>query len=951
MRFLHISDLHFGVDKGETARVQRDNYMRLLLDQIKEIANSKAIDYIFITGDIGWYADKSDYALALVYIRELMEICKIDAKRVFMCPGNHDVDRNAIADKAFPNDQNEANRWLKVERLSGYLSPCFAAYNNFCRELGVNEYRIGSQLGYLVGSIEKDDIRVISLNSAWYAQSDEVKDKMWVGTNFLQVIKRDLSTKNDNEKANKHRRQEYASKLTVALVHHPSEKWHEDETHNFPRKANTFNQLCCMSDIILTGHTHETKCNLHYREGTSITGTGALYNDSSYHNAFYLYEFTQKCTCRTQYFYYKDEWRISPPEEISGYKLKEIYNPESKDTIIDLCEKECAVFDKDISAISYRSVDECVLKWYRTDIREGCPFYRDIDSNESALNLMSQFICYEGRDDNIKGLFEKCLSRIENNELVVFRGTQGTGKSTIMSMLYIMALNRFRSTGKGLYPIYIDIHKYVASDDLGNMKGLMSDLNQLDEILQGTSDKKYIIFIDGIDEYVSDSDKYEKEIFEKLIRKHEERVVLCIGRIEDVDERRIAYSQFSNMVGDDSVIIETKALQIHQSNVEALSRRFVRAFNYELSQASKNGLVRWIKQYSGDVIDFRTLLMLLNIAVNDETSVGRSLTLNLKSHLMRTWDITENGMAVVAATAVTYMMGGRMRSSNVIGTRQKSVIHKNKMIRDYLFSYYFVHAISRCGVSSLSRRLLQICGWTVVFPRTVCRFIRDMVDNTTKRTKSTIVRNLSMMYEQSSKEMKINIGYLLGRIGIDKAGQKELLVGYIEKVDPITDFSLYRTLAISLIYLYHENAGEVYIDLLMTNPDYARKHLQLHFEYCYGNCDYISEKGRIESSKTEVISLVIYNTRKHIVEILNDRDQKRKGGILATDVITFCTALITSANMNIEKERRTEFLNEAQIVHEKLLKSTKVNDKLKQFVTSIIYVYEMHMLNYDSGER
>lgn len=112
MRFLHISDLHFGFDKGETAIAQRANYMDTLLDKLQSITDTKPIDYIFITGDIGWHAEKTDYETALVYIKDLMERCKVDAQHVFVCPGNHDVDRNMIADKAFPSDQKKARKQM-----------------------------------------------------------------------------------------------------------------------------------------------------------------------------------------------------------------------------------------------------------------------------------------------------------------------------------------------------------------------------------------------------------------------------------------------------------------------------------------------------------------------------------------------------------------------------------------------------------------------------------------------------------------------------------------------------------------------------------------------------------------------------------------------------------------------------------------------------------------------
>lgn len=93
---------------------------------------------------------------------------------------------------AFPKNQAEANKFLKVERFKK-LNNRFKQYIKFCSDLGIPAYTIGNHKSYLVGIREIDGIRFICLNTAWYAKDDEVKKQMWVGANFWEIIKNDIS--------------------------------------------------------------------------------------------------------------------------------------------------------------------------------------------------------------------------------------------------------------------------------------------------------------------------------------------------------------------------------------------------------------------------------------------------------------------------------------------------------------------------------------------------------------------------------------------------------------------------------------------------------------------------------------------------------------------------------------------------------------------------------------
>ncbi|MGM9600246.1 MAG: metallophosphoesterase [Faecousia sp.] len=938
MRFLHISDCHFGFEKSTDAQAQRDNYMESLLQQVREIAADTPVDYLFITGDIGWKAQSADYDVALMYIKKLIEACCLDTQHVFVCPGNHDVDRNAIADKAFPNEQCEANAWLTVERLDRYLTPGFSNYIEFCKKLELPQYQIGEHGNYLVGIAETSDLRVISLNSSWYAQSDAVKDNMWIGANFLQVIQQD-TRRAQQAMENEIDKHQGSEKLTVALIHHPSSKWHEDETANLPGKVNVLRELCSMSDIILTGHTHEISCDLWYHEGTVITGTGAVYNDHTYNNSFYVYDLTPSCPERTQFYLFANRWARGKAEMLRGYRLDSKLQVNNQSKAVDSGVFSQQEFDRAVSAISFESVDECVKKWFLQDISHGYPVYRNIQSNERVLRFLKQFVFYENKEALIDDLFDKCIEQIRNNEVVVLRGAQGTGKSTVISLLYIATLNSYRNGELDAYPLYVDIHKYMIADRLGNMGDFCDDLSKLASLLEKNGEnQKYVVFIDGIDEYVSGSEEYESEIYNKIVRNYQDKIVLCIGTIEDVGQNRLAVSQFQNFIDQDSIIIETRAAQVQVEKIDELVARVAGAFEQKLGPRQEKFLKKWILQYSNGTIDYRTILMLYRIVINDETSVTRSLAANLKIYLISKLSVDHKDFGRLAMNAVNYMLGTQLKPNTKGNISQGMILHRDKLIRDYLLSYYFVDRVEHCESIGQQKKRRAMCQWNVVFPRTVCRFIRDLMEDSNENHLET----LADMYVDSSEEMKSNICFLLGRLHENVNEQRAMLRKYIQKVDRKKSFALYKTIMISLICLRDVDAETEYINLLINCTEYAKDHLRLHCKYYYDNCEYISSRGRYEYTPHEVLRLVVNNTKNSILNGIrrgweNQILHHRYSISLLTDIVTFYTALLSLGKDCMKRD----YLEEVTTVCMTIQNSDLIPVELKSYAQNVTFAYEL----------
>ncbi len=160
MKILQISDIHWTKRKHWDADFPGMK-ARLLVDIKEFIEAGNEIDYIFICGDIALKGIKEEYEKALAYIDEICRIIGRTREDVFVVPGNHDLNRNALghqtremidASLAFePN--NEAvldevllkNGVLRKDLFAAFTDYNAFADNFFCKEEVMNKCITGKE--------------------------------------------------------------------------------------------------------------------------------------------------------------------------------------------------------------------------------------------------------------------------------------------------------------------------------------------------------------------------------------------------------------------------------------------------------------------------------------------------------------------------------------------------------------------------------------------------------------------------------------------------------------------------------------------------------------------------------------------------------------------------------------------------------------------------------------
>lgn len=99
MLLLHISDIHFREPDCVTPETDPDHaYRTLLLQSARDQAQvMEPVGAIVVGGDIAFKGDVREYEAATQWLKELAAATGCPPERIFVVPGNHDVDRRIIA--------------------------------------------------------------------------------------------------------------------------------------------------------------------------------------------------------------------------------------------------------------------------------------------------------------------------------------------------------------------------------------------------------------------------------------------------------------------------------------------------------------------------------------------------------------------------------------------------------------------------------------------------------------------------------------------------------------------------------------------------------------------------------------------------------------------------------------------------------------------------------------
>ena len=277
--FVHLSDIHFGQEKGGEIWIHDDIKDRLI-DDVKLVARKLEAGRaagIVVTGDIAYGGRASEYKAAAAWLDKVAAAAGCDKIDIQVVPGNHDIDRDEITkltemmlEEIAAKGEPALDSFLKSDADRNLLFQRFSAYRPFAEgyrcPLDTNAELAEERMAILAPGRA---IRFIRLNSALACSKNDEQGKLLLGA---------------RQRVLKHR----PGEELVVLSHHP--------VHWFQDSEDALLFIRNRARIFISGHEHNPSVKTEeIEEGSDLMmlTAGATVPPNSEGTLSYCYNFIE----------------------------------------------------------------------------------------------------------------------------------------------------------------------------------------------------------------------------------------------------------------------------------------------------------------------------------------------------------------------------------------------------------------------------------------------------------------------------------------------------------------------------------------------------------------------------------------------------------------------------------------------------------------------------------
>ncbi len=823
-RWIQLSDLHMFEESSDL-----EIYKEELYDMF-----DKKVDFIVITGDLHQYG--RSYKFTLDFLNELVERIGIEKRDVVIIPGNHDAKMTDKRKNAIEIIDNalESNQDVYADKKRKLCSG-FTAYKKFIREFYgefYNElYKNGDPLSSYIYNW-KNKISILCMNTALISSEEHYKPQIVdiaklgklenTGLPCLALMHHDYYSISDMHKININK---CFKKLGVSAVlsghKHRLYKSHIDVDNNI--KIPIYG---CGKSTNQSGDIWSDIGIIEYRwEQTNDKVQVIPYKFNNVKNLVPTFEFEDKN------INVDDERNIEFENEFSWIDNSNRIVELSK---CDICDNDDRVdLEKFYEKIQFKYLDGIINK-----------IKGDEDKYNRAINIMEKIVTYQYEEFNFNNMVDNIV-KCGNKVVLSVNGLQGTGKSTFMSLLFYSIRKKYNNDE--IIPILIDLH-YFDKYAVGYAKTLLlNDLNEIDNIVKRYSDRKVILLFDGLDDYFRKTSNLENIIYGYIekIKNQLKSFALCIGSADYLPDSVNSTSKLRKY--SQLAMYELEMNRLNKSNDEKITsiiKDLIKIYDFSLIQNDIELIKKIICEYTINKVDFRTCLIILRALENNKKQNNDYQSKGyFYDYYLIQMDGSEKELFENAKAVYEYLI---LRNKKILRHKKNTqIMHNNGITADFLLAYYFVRTIKE---GEKNPELNTILKADFVFTVSVNKFIKNLILYKYKNEQKDMVEKLKVAYENSNMSMKSQISYILGRIQENNAKDiaKKFLCKQWEKmykklfandkikekkIDIKEELVLFRSIAISLIWLGYNNNTECFLRCILLNEKLNQINRGFHLEY------------------------------------------------------------------------------------------------------------------------
>lgn len=271
--WLHLSDLHCDAQQAWDENI----VLRALLEDLEEKCIGEYAltpDLILVSGDIAYSGAADDYEQARSFFDRLLAVTGLPSERLFLVPGNHDVDRKSIrfgarAVVSACEDRAAINRALDDEEARRLVLRKFDSYAGFVRDY-LSHIPFDDDSYFYAHSLDLagGKIAILGLNSAWLSCDDEDHKRLALGEKQVRKALDDG----------------HGADLSIAVLHHPFDCLQDSD------REVCESLLMDRCDFVLCGHLHRARLLMQRTPDARAmyVTAGACYEARQYPNSYNL---------------------------------------------------------------------------------------------------------------------------------------------------------------------------------------------------------------------------------------------------------------------------------------------------------------------------------------------------------------------------------------------------------------------------------------------------------------------------------------------------------------------------------------------------------------------------------------------------------------------------------------------------------------------------------------
>lgn len=499
MRILHIGDLHF-------KKRSKYDQARLVEAFIATFKNNNDINFIFFSGDlVNNGTNKNDFKDAhdFIFIPLLTEL-GLDASNLFICAGNHDIDRTVIINSLISHFSSKQN--LEKKYLDNWFNKQIADKNaslqsnkNFFEYLQNNFIYTRTDIidplfSIHVRKIDEKSIGIVTMNSSWFCSGErEDKGELIIMPSLLE------------EAINKIKHCD----LKILMQHHPLNYFKQTISYEIEDLVHSnFN-------ILLVGHVHKEFLETQFRCNNGIycnTTKASLSDDGGDDDrgeigySILNIEMSDLSTIQVDRFHYaKSENTFLPLEPViitiplgeAKHKQNEIRKKIKSKFTLELSEANKLLLDYD------ETNDRIFLDNFTNPILS-----RDSDEETSIGDTLN------------KMPFDELL-KMESNFLLF--GRDKSGKTSLLKKIQLDFLVKYST--KSSIPLYLDYKQIESSDNNFDSTKILSTYYQITraEAQSLIDDGRLLLLIDNL----NTTSSLHTQIIEFLSKNLNVKFIIC----------------------------------------------------------------------------------------------------------------------------------------------------------------------------------------------------------------------------------------------------------------------------------------------------------------------------------------------------------------------------------------------------------------------------------------